>query len=276
MGVFNGNSIYNEGGSGGGGAKSGGTIPDSDFMEISNNLIYSYKNESRNDLNFYFGQNQDSPYSATIEIENNINSSIHVYALNDNGILVELGYIGSNSLLSGNQYTITILGNSYVIEEVYAPVVDPDNILVLNEMDNKIYPCTKINGIYWATEDFKKYCKYDIVNTILYPWRVPTYNDFYNVKTNYPVEDVTSVGGWENGINPPPNNSTKLSFSGNGYKDENDNLVNFKKFGGWWIEKYGGYNGVSIYTDSGVWITYLNFGFLQTERQFSLRLIYDP
>lgn len=113
-GIFKGDSIYKNGG-GGGGYKDGGQLVDGDFIEVQNNTISTYDNESRDPINFYFDVKDGDVINSIIEVTTSINSTVNVYVLK-NGIYYLLGNIGGNTIAADNSYKITIIGNSFEIE----------------------------------------------------------------------------------------------------------------------------------------------------------------
>lgn len=283
IGIFKGDSIYKNG-SGGGGYKDGGQLIDGDFIEVKNNTVSTYDNVSRDTVNFYFDIKDGEILNSSIEFTTQVNTTVNVYYIGAGGVLIPVGYVGSNTANAGDSYNITIMGKSFIIENVNAPSVDPDQINVYNEMDGIIYPCAKVLGKFWAGNDFNKYCNFSLVDTIKGPWRVPTYDDFLELTNNYNVEDLAAVGYWNPKVKPAPTNSTRLSFMGNGYK-ENLTIKQLENFGSWWQNKYfGGVNSfcMRIYQNQWnpndcTWDFYSAAGFVNPNTTLvSLRLIFDP
>ena len=166
------------------------------------------------------------------------------------------------------------------------PTIDPDNILVLNDLDHNIYGCVKINNSWWCKSDFADYTPQSSVNRISRPWRVPSRSDFSYITANYNVENVTMPGTWNNKVTPAANNNSGLGFKGNGYKDKDDhyNLTQKEIWGGWWHDKtIGGVNMMNIRIHVNIWnpndVTWNNYnasGYVDPNQWISLRLIYDP
>ncbi len=286
-GIFKGDSIYKSGG-GGGGYKDGGQLVDNDFIEVKNNTVSSYENESRDPVNFYFDIKDGEILNSSIEFTTQVNTTVNVYYVGSGGLLIPVGYVGSNTANAGESYNIVIMGKSFILENVVEPIPDPDNILVMNDADGIIYPCKKLNGIYWSTVDYKKYCQWNETKTIDRPWRVPTGEEYYNLKSNYTVTEVTKNGSWKMGDYPPvpaPTNTTGLSFEGNGFKDGVSlPIQQYECFGAWWEkENIGGVNCFVIrlfqnmYVPSNVYFDYYSeAGSVDGNKFCSLRLIYDP
>ena len=282
-GIFKGDSIYKSGG-GGGGYKDGGQLIDGEFIKVENNTVSSYENVSRDPVNFYFDVKDGEILNSSIEFTTQVNTTVNVYYIGAGGVLIPVGYVGSNTANAGDSYNITIMGKSFIIENVTAPAVDPDNILVLNEMDGIIYQCKKVLGKYWATTDYKKYCNFSLVNTIKSPWRVPTRADFQELKDNFNIEALAEVGYWNSYVKPAPTNSTGLSFRGNGYK-QSGTIKQFENFGSWWENvNAGGINSFNMrifqnqFNPSNCyWDNYNPSGSVNVDTvEIALRLIYDP
>lgn len=144
-------TIYNFGG-GGGGYKDGGQIVDADMMELKNNTVSSYDNISREAINFYFDTAEDEIINSIVELTTAVNSTINVYVLN-NGLYYRLGYIGSNTVNSGNDYKITITANSYAVEQVSG--YDPEGKIVIG---SNTYGVAKVTGagLYIMTENLNE------------------------------------------------------------------------------------------------------------------------
>lgn len=275
--IFKGDSIYKSGG-GGGGYKDGGQLVDGDFIKVENNTVSSYDNVSRDPVNFYFEVKDGEILNSSVEFTTQVNTTVNVYYIGSGGLLIPVGYVGSNTANAGDSYNISIIGKSFIIENVTAPNIDPDNINVYDNVDGVIYPCKKINGIYWSLKDHKKYCQYAEIANINYPWRIPTQGEFYSIYNNNAVQDVAAIGEWYNNVIPAPTNSTGLSFAGNGYKETAAGAVQNKLYNGfWWFRTSGGENSFAIKIDenSRSWYFYKN-GYTPANYYISLRLIYDP
>lgn len=143
-------TIYNYGG-GDGGYKDGGILADSDFIKVENNCISQFDNLSRNEINFYFDENQ--VLNSVVEITTSSNANINVYVVK-NGMLIPLGIIGSNYITSGNEYKLIVIGNSFVVENITVPSSDPvaaiiGGNLVKVSVDNGIIITSDITGGRW-------------------------------------------------------------------------------------------------------------------------------
>lgn len=160
MGVFNGNSIYNDGAAGGGGYNDGGQIVDGDYMKIENNAAYTYDNVNRGTLNFYLEPVEGEILNAVIELTTTINSSVKVYVL-QNGLYYLLGNIGGDTVEAGKEYKVIILGNSYEVENI-SSIPDGPKFFKLN--NGIVTPLTFI-----CSYDSKKwYCTGNIGNYLNY------------------------------------------------------------------------------------------------------------
>jgi uncharacterized protein (TIGR02145 family) len=62
-----------------------------------------------------------------------------------------LGNVGGNTVNAGDDYNLSVVGNSYMLEVVTPSQADPGAI----EFDGKIYPLVNVNGILWAAENLK-------------------------------------------------------------------------------------------------------------------------
>jgi hypothetical protein len=167
-GIFKGDSIYNNGGGGGGGSlKNGGTLPESvsGVITIENNTIYEYTNLANDSLTFVF-ENQEDVYNAVIEVTTNVNSDIYVGYLDENGLVRPISVIGPTSITANGTYKVTVLGDSYVVENVTVSNDDPIAIRVIDTL----YPCKQYgnfvivgpvsggeHGIYWGREKLRDY-----------------------------------------------------------------------------------------------------------------------
>ena len=161
MGVFNGNSIYNDGGAGGGGGyNDGGQIVDADFMKIENNAVSTYDNINRNTLNFYLDPSEGEILNAVVELKTAVNSVVNVYVFK-NGLYYLLGNIGGDTVAAGNEYKVIILGNSYEVENI-SSIPDGPKFFKLN--NGFVTPLTFI-----CSYDSKKwYCTGNLGNYLNY------------------------------------------------------------------------------------------------------------
>ncbi|MBR4414437.1 MAG: hypothetical protein IKS59_03865 [Aeriscardovia sp.] len=287
MSIFLGNSIY-KGGSGGGGYKNGGELEDADFIKVENNTTSSYDNDSRNEINFYFEPKQGEILDSVIELETDVNATVNVYKVN-NDVLVPLGNSGGNTVTGGEDYTVTVVGDSFAIEQVNAPSVDPDQLLVLDKYAHDIFLCQKINGLYWATKDHYQFVPFSHVQNIHGPFRVPTKNEYFDIKNNYAIEAVTMPGTWHSSTNkeptPNPTNSTLLGFEGTGFKPSGSDTIDRKNIiGVWWHNiDFGSVNCfvidifVNQWDPNNVqWGNYNSSGYSNPNNKCNIRCIYDP
>lgn len=162
MGVFNGNSIYNDGGAGGGGGYAdGGQIVDGDFMKIENNAVSTYDNVNRDTLNFYLEPADGEIINTVIELTTAVNSTVNVYVLR-NGLYYLLGNIGGDTVETGKEYKINIFGNSYEVENI-SSIPDGPKFFKLN--NGVITPLTFIclyNSKKWyCTGNLGNYLNYN-------------------------------------------------------------------------------------------------------------------
>lgn len=223
--INNGVSIYNFGG-GGGGYSDGGTLVDNDFIKIENNSISKYTNTSRSDLNFYLEVGDGEVLNAVVELTNEYNATVHVYILK-NGLYIALGNIGGDTVNAGDDYTLRITGNSFILE-----VVTPDNSIFM-DYGGGLLEAVRIGDLYWtkenlnylysgnigqykdngspnavypnddqATAEAYKYnllyndkCALVINNNLSNGWRVPTKGDFENLINYVEVEYGESING---------------------------------------------------------------------------------
>lgn len=147
-GIFKGDSIYKSGGGGGGGYAEGGELIDADFIKVENNTVSSYDNITRDPINFYLEVQNGEVLNSYIELTTVINTTVNVYILR-NGLYFLLGNLGGKTCNAGDDYKVSIIGDSYSIEQVNNLPEDPDFI------STKIgpIPIVKIGNKYWATEN---------------------------------------------------------------------------------------------------------------------------
>ena len=162
MGVFNGDSIYNEGGSGGGGGyKDGGQILDGDFMKIENNAVSTYENVNRNTLNFYLEPGEGEVLNAVVELTTAVNSTVNVYAFK-NGLFYLLGSSGTNTVTAGNEYKINILGNSYDVENISSVSEGPKFLKLNNGVVTPLtFICSYDSKKWYFTGNLGNYLNYN-------------------------------------------------------------------------------------------------------------------
>lgn len=201
--IYKGPSIYKIGGGGGGGGYvDGGELVDAYFIKIDNNTISSYNNISRTSINFYFEPSDGEILDAIVNLSTTINSAVNVY-IKKNGYYYSLGIIGSNVINAGDSYTVTILGNSYSVDQVTNFSNDPDYIYIPDGINsNNIYKVSKIDTLYWT--DDVKFGKPSVLrnfaNGVHDGWRLPTYSDWNKLKNavNNDVTTLKSTNGWNN------------------------------------------------------------------------------
>ena len=223
-GIFKGDSIYKSGG-GGGGYKDGGQLVDGDFIEVENNTISSYDNVSRDPVNFYFEVKDGEVLNSVIELTTAVNATVNVYVVK-NGIYYLLGNIGGNSVVSGNDYKINIVGDSYSIENVSSSLV-PSYL----DIEGNIYTLKKIGNLVWTCENLKgtNYEHYTVNGTDYYKinaninvngWRLPTHSECTDLLNYFSYTELKSTTGWYNGQNGDNASGFNL-YPKSTYKPEN-------------------------------------------------------
>lgn len=228
-GIFKGDSIYKSGGSGGG-YKDGGELVDADFIEVKNNTISTYDNESRDPVNFYFELKDGEILNSVIEFTTQVNATVNVLIVK-NGIYFLLGNIGGNTVIAGNVYTINIIGDSFVIDEV-SDIPEPK----YKKIDGKLYELVKIGNLFWTKSNlvceksafgitgsfiigkpqpqstypgyFYSFgdTNYQKAKEALYPFRLPKSSDWQDLQDAYPDCNDVIQGGF-----PAFPNATDLS-----------------------------------------------------------------
>lgn len=141
-GIFKGDSIYKSGG-GAGGYKDGGALVDATYIDVQNNVISTYTNDSRNVVNFVIHAD-GNPVNTIVELTNDVNATINVYVYND-GVYIPLGNVGGNTVNAGEQYNINIVGNSFVIENVVG--YTGDEYVLIDETLVKVFT---IGSFIWT------------------------------------------------------------------------------------------------------------------------------
>lgn len=225
--IYNGPSIYNQGG-GGGGYKDGGALVDGEFIKVENNTVSSYDNTSRNDVNFYFEVADGEIINSVVELTTTVNATIHVYVVK-NGLFIPLGNVGGDTVNAGDDYKLNVVGDSFVIENVTTPPQNPEFALLMGV----IYPLTKIGNFYYTAKNFKgDIGQYVDQNGERYylPRSISNYDfdngfeflndaDFSVIDNNYPYPNtglaLKSVSGWRDGGNG--NNSSGFNAFPKGY-----------------------------------------------------------
>lgn len=185
-------TIYNFGGGSGGGYKDGGSLVDSDFIKVENNCISQFDNLSRSEINFYF--EEDQILNSVVEITTSANANINVYVVK-NGLLVPLGIIGSNSITSGNDYKLIVIGNSFVVENITVPSSDPvaaiiDGNLVKVYVDNGIMFTDDIPGGRWFGYLWQFAAASAYVNNLGGGWEIIRDTDVDNILNAYTGDKV--------------------------------------------------------------------------------------
>lgn len=205
-GIFKGDSIYKNGG-GGGGYKDGGELVDGDFIEVKNNTVSSYDNVSRDPINFYFEVKEGEILNSVVELTTAVNSTVYVYVIK-NGIYYLLGNVGGDTVNAGEDYKVNITGDSYSIEQVSGGLIP-----AYLDFDGKNYALKKIGDLYWTTENIVANAsafgisgywpigkpnpqstypgyfygitsndQYQTIKNKIKPFRIPTYSDYSNLK----------------------------------------------------------------------------------------------
>lgn len=206
-------TIYNYGG-GGGGYKDGGQLIDGEFIKVENNTASSFDNVSRDTINFYFETKDGEILNSFVELTTAVNSTVNVY-IYKNGIYSLIGSIGANTVNAGEEYNVTIKGNSYVVLNVSSLTPEPS---YFEFSGNSISPAgiiklTKINGKYWS--DYIQFSSdnNDIIREHLYydwylhksyidpwlnsGWRLPTSYDVVDLINNYTPAEYYSLLGFK-------------------------------------------------------------------------------
>lgn len=279
MGVFNGNSIYNDGGAGGvGGYADGGQIVDGDFMKIENNAVSTYDNVNRNTLNFYLEPADGEIINAVVELTTAVNSTVKVYVLR-NGLYYLLGNIGGNTVNAGDDYKLNIVGNSFVLEVVTPSQADPKYA----EINGVAYGVKKIGSQYYITEDYQGEFNTNFGNKQLYD-AVPantagkckffyqgsnkgTMYRLHPYKTNSGGEYSSFIDEFNQSVYPwrLPTNSDSIYSTNCTYLKNN---LNFDKFGFATCLAYGSSIGINSFDRETQW----GFWFVNNN---SLNILYN-
>lgn len=154
--IQNGVSIYNFGG-GGGGMTDGGALVDGDFIQITNNTVSTYENDSRNDINFFF-ESTDEVLNAIVELSTAVNATVHVYIYDDStGLYTPLGNIGGDTVNAGDNYQLNIQGNSFSLSQVTG-TSDPEYLKLKNGTVTPLLPIgTFGQKKWWVTGNLGDY-----------------------------------------------------------------------------------------------------------------------
>lgn len=208
-GIFKGYSIYNNGGNGGG-YVDGGTLTDAEFIKVENNTISRYTNNSRSEINFYF-ENVDGIINAIVEISNNNNAVVNVFIKQDE-FYYPLGNIGPNSVSSGHNYNVNIIGNSFEVEDVENITNDPSYMYMpetATTLEGVYSVKTLPNGTIWSDyikfkDSFQKvyqnlYVGKNYIDDMIAPWvangwRLPNNADIQYLVNNYTGAELLTGG----------------------------------------------------------------------------------
>lgn len=220
MGVFNGNSIYNDGNAGGGGLNNGGAITSPSPVALENNNFYTYEN---NDPLLYFYVDSEDPLNIIVEIDNKVNSSLEVLQKKE-GIFQSLNNNGFTNLDSGKKYYLHILPGCFFVEEIFGNNL---NYAIIN---NKVEKVVKISGLWWTAEDYEDgYFRYNqirnINSSLTDGWRVAGSGDYGAIRNEYGVNvgfKLKSTTDWKDDGNG--DNSLGFNAYPKGYYD-NGNLT---------------------------------------------------
>lgn len=196
MGVFNGNSIYNEGGAGGGGGgyNDGGNLTPSAYIELENNSFYKLEGNDAANINFVI-DGESGVLNSIVEISTNVDSTVSVY-VRRNGLLYILSAI-DNLIYSNKNYRLVISGDSYTLEEIInvAPTISK----------------AEINGVYYdvfqfgnkiITQDlgawFTPYEYESLLESLNGEWTYPTKTFIDQIKNDVGIDAMRSTSGWNN------------------------------------------------------------------------------
>lgn len=256
--IYNSPSIYKNGG-GGGGYSDGGSLVDGDFIKVENNTISSYDNVSRDPVNFYFEVADGEVLNSVVELTTTVNATINVYVVK-NGFYFLLGNVGGNTVNAGDDYKISVVGNSFILEVETPSQNDPeyatigDNIYPLLKNNNLLWTCRDLHegGFFHWTNNDRYY--YSPQNIVIDGWRVPTEAETINLTNTYTLSELKDTSGW-----PSPyegSNTSGFSWRANGYF-YNGNL-SFDNFAAFMLYKYDDENFSAIRTQGNDPIGYGN------------------
>lgn len=218
-GIFKGDSIYKSGG-GGGGYKDGGALVDGDFIKVENNTVSTYTNETRNDINYYFEVKDGEVINAVIELTTDVNATVHVYIV-QNGLYIPLGNIGGNTVNSGEEYNINVVGNSFTRELVTNSNSTPeyaqinDHLYSLMAYNNLLWLSSDLTGSNWDGFKYNDDYYYKANYITSGNWRLPTKSEFKNLFDNVGLTALKSTIGWPAGYNG--DNSSGFNMKPKGY-----------------------------------------------------------
>lgn len=204
MGVFNGNSIYNEGGAGGG-YNNGGDLTPADYIEIENNSFYTLEGNDAADLNFVI-DGESGVLNSIVEVSTNVNSVVNVY-IDRNGILYKLLCI-DNSITAGKDYHLYIQGSNYYIEEIAG--LEP--VISKAELNGNYIDVYQI-GPYVISADLGEWFNLSQFNSLVAStsgkWKKLSIDEVDYIKNNFTSSSIRSTSGWNN---TQGDNSTGLNF----------------------------------------------------------------
>lgn len=283
-GIFKGDSIYKNGGGGGGGYSDGGELIDSDFIKVENNAVSSYKNTSRDPVNFYVEVQDGEVINSVIEFSTEINSTINVYYYK-NGFYYLMSNIGGNSVTANNDYKINIVGDSYKIEQTSNPNVIPSFV----DIGCHRYKIVELNGLLWCTENYINgdigifkgltnnyyYRQSDMKNFSVDGWRLPTKDEIISLVSFLgpnPALHCKTDYGWLNGWNGDNANGLTIGPP-HSFLDQNNNVVEMIGTEDYWAENSGNKMYYYSFTSSGQGIAQSDI--TTTKNKFSVRLVHD-
>lgn len=206
MTIYNGPSIYNQGGggSGGGGAYSdGGALVDGDFIKVENNTISTYDNTARSDINYYFEVAENEIINAVVELTTTVNATVHVYIV-QNGFYIPLGNIGGDTVNAGDEYKVNITGDSFALEQV----TGGGSVPVMANIGDYTYKILKSGSLYWTCENIKggiihssnSYFKKSMIDSLLVDgWKLPTEAQWSSLINSFSYQDLKSTDHWLSG-----------------------------------------------------------------------------
>lgn len=248
-GIFKGDSIYKSGG-GVGGYKDGGQLVDGDFIKVENNTISSYNNVSRDPVNFYFEVADGEVLNGVVELTTAVNATINVYVVK-NGFYYLLGNIGGNTVNAGDNYNLSVVGNSFILEVVTPTQAEPEFF----ELEGVNYELIKLNGLLWTTKNLElNYGTYVVRDGFYYypPQKTSEINSFLQSKNNRirlakrsefvslisylgggssAAAALKSTTGWT--AERVGNNSSGFNAKGTGHYNTNISSVTQKNTEGW-------------------------------------------
>lgn len=197
MGIFNGNSIYNDGMSGGGGSgyNDGGDLTPADYIELENNSFYKLEGNDAADLNFVI-DGESGVLNSIVEISTNVDSTVNVY-VRRNGLLYILSAIDNLIYLNKN-YRLVISGDSYTLEEIInvAPTISKAEIngvyYDVFQFGNKII--TQDLGAWFDGYEFES-----LLDSLNGEWTYPTTAFINQIISDVGIDAIRSTTGWTDG-----------------------------------------------------------------------------